>query len=115
MKDARQHLHSKFTLQAFDSEGNSAPFIVTIETVLVNDKVLNLLLDGTGGNMNYTTEFAEGQNYPGFSGTIPVQLSDGLLILDDDVGPKVLTSVEVSIIGGMYNARQDGLCVCGNT
>ena len=87
-------------LQAFDSVKNSVPFIVTIEIVLVNDNVLTFMLDGIGGNVNYTTEFAEGQNYPGFGGTIPVRLSDGLVIRDNDVGPKFLTRVQVSFIEG---------------
>ena len=89
-------------LQAFDLERNFVPFIVTIEIVLINDNVLTFMLDGTGGNVNYTTEFAEGQNYPGFSGTIPVRLSDGLVIRDNDVGPKFLNRVQVSLIGGRY-------------
>ena len=91
-------------LQVFDLEQNSAPFIVTIEIVLINDNALMFMLDGIGGNVNYTTEFAEGQNYPGFGGTIPVRLSDGLLIQDSDVGPKFLTSVQISFIGGIYIA-----------
>ena len=87
-------------LQVFDLEQNSAPFIVTVEIVLINDNALTFMLDGTGGDVNYTTEFAEGQNYPGFSGTIPVRLSDGLVIQDDDVGPKFLTRVHISFISG---------------
>lgn len=87
--------------QAFDLAGNSAPFNVTIEVVLVNDNVPILLLNGTGGTVNYNTVFYEGQNYPGFGGTTPVQLSDGLSIRDDDAGPKYLTRVVVQPTGGM--------------
>lgn len=77
---------------------------MTIEIVLINDNVLTFMLDGIGGNVNYTTEFDEGQNYPGFGGTIPVRLSDGLVIQDNDVGPKFLTRVEVLVIDGTYIA-----------
>lgn len=87
-------------MQAFDLEMNTAPFNVTIEIVLINDNAHTLLLNGTGGTTDFATQFLEGQDYVGFPGTIPVRLSDNLMIVDNDVGPKVLTRVEISLIGG---------------
>ena len=74
---------------------------MTIEIELVNDKMVVLSLNGTGG-MNYTTQFFEGQDYPGFDGTTPVRLSNGLLISDEDAGPNILTQVIISLTGGKY-------------
>ena len=96
-------------------EWNTAPFNVTVEINLVNDNMLTLLLNGTGEQVNYTTQFYEGQNYTGFGGTIPVRVSDGLSIVDDDVGPNVLTRVEVSLSGGTNictgYTELDGVCM----
>lgn len=94
------HFYIISTLQAFDSAWNSAPFNISIVIELVNDNPLVLLLNGTGNYVNYSTQFFEGQNFPGFGGTNPVRLSDGLTILDGDVGSKILTSANVSFTGG---------------
>ena len=88
-------------LQAFDSSVNSAPFNVTIEFALINDNMFTLLLDAAGGNVNYTTQFLEGQDHPGFPGTIPVPLFDRIEISDDDSGPNNLMSVTISFVGSM--------------
>ena len=80
---------------------NSAPFNVIIEFNLINDNMFSLLLDPAAGSVNYTTQFFEGQNYPGFSGTIPVSLFDQLEILDDDSGLNNLTGVTISFVGSM--------------
>ena len=87
-------------LQAFDMAGNSAPFNITIEFDLINDNMFSLLLDAAAGSVNYTVEFLEGQNYPGFPGTIPVPLFDRLGMSDEDSGPNNLISVIISYIGG---------------
>ena len=88
-------------LQAYDLAWNSAPFNVTIEFDLINDNMFSLLLDAAAGSVNYTTEFLEGQDYPGFPGTTPVALFDRLRISDEDSGLNNLTRVTISFIGGM--------------
>lgn len=90
-------------LQAFDVALNSAPFNVTIEFNLINDNMFSLLLDAAAGNVNHSTQFLEGQNYPGFPGTIPVPLFDRLGISDDDSGLNNLTRVMISFVGGMQS------------
>lgn len=80
---------------------NSAPFNVTVEFNLINDNMFILLLDAAAGSVNYTTEFLEGQNYPGFPGTVPVPLFNRLGISDDDSGLNNLTRVTISLVGGI--------------
>ena len=80
---------------------NSAPLNITIVFELINDNMFSLLLDAAAGGVNYTVEFLEGQNYPGFPGTIPVPLFDRLGISDDDSGLNNLTKVTISFVGGM--------------
>ena len=80
---------------------NSAPFNVIIEFSLINDNMFNLLLDAAAGNVNYTTQFFEGQDYPGFPGTTPVPLFDRLGISDGDSGPNNLIGATVSFVESM--------------
>lgn len=82
--------------------GNSAPFNITVEFDLINDNMFSLLLDAAAGSVNYTVEFLEGQNYPGFPGTTPVPLFDRLGISDEDSGLNNLTRVTISYFGGKW-------------
>ena len=68
---------------------------MTIQFVLINDNLPVLLLDGRNELVDYSTVFSEGQDYLG--GPQPVMLSDELMILDDDVGPKYLISADIFI------------------
>ena len=75
---------------------------MTIEFNLINDNMFSLLLDPGAGSLNFTTDFFEGQNYPGFPGTTPVPLFERLRISDDDSGPNNLIGAAISFVGSMY-------------
>ena len=84
---------SGFNTQAFDFARNSEPFVVMVVIELRNDNPPFLMLDGRNMVADFNRTYIEEQSNP-------IQLSRGLVILDGDVGDKMLEQANITILDG---------------
>lgn len=82
---------------------------VVISIMFINDNDPQLFLNGTNLVRDYQIRFLEGQDYLG--GAIPISLSDNLIVVDEDAGPQVFLSAQITQLDGeLWNTIQT-LCV----